>query len=88
MFFERIIDALKLLQSNRATQLADESRKLCRAVLRKVLIKVVHKNPGVDLTNVLDRLPKDANLKALEELVTPILEKVDSIKRVEGQRRD
>jgi hypothetical protein len=33
-------------------------------------------------------LPKNADLKALEELVAPILEKVDSIKRVEGQRRD
>jgi hypothetical protein len=88
MFFESIIDALKLLQSNRATQLANKSRKLCRAVLLKVLIKVVYKNPGVDLTNVLDRLPKDADLKALEKLVAPILEKVDSIKRIEGQHRD
>src|SRR3990170_2593723 len=88
MFFESIIDALKLLQSNRATQLANESRKLCRAILRKVLIKVVHHNPGIDLTNALGRLPRDADLKALEELIAPILEKVDSIKRIEGQRRD
>jgi hypothetical protein len=88
MFFESTIDALKLLQSNRATQLANESCKLCRAVLRKVLVKVVHKNPDVDLSNVLDHLPKDADLKALEELVAPILEKVDSIKRIKGQRRD
>jgi hypothetical protein len=71
MFFESIIDALKLLQSNRATQLANESRKLCRAILRKVLVKVVYNNPGVDLTNVLDHLPKDADLRALEELVAP-----------------
>src|SRR3990170_8181624 len=85
MFFESLIDALKLLKSNRATQLANESRQLCRAVLRKILIKVVHNNPGVDLSNVLGHLPKNANLKALEELVAPILERVDSIKRIEGQ---
>jgi septal ring factor EnvC (AmiA/AmiB activator) len=88
MFFESILEALKLLQSTRATQLANETRKLCRVVLRKVLIKVAYNNPGIDLTNVLGHLPKDADVKALEELVAPILEKVDSIKRIEGQRRD
>jgi septal ring factor EnvC (AmiA/AmiB activator) len=88
MFFESTLDALKLLQSTRATQLANETRQLCRAVLRKVLIKVVHSNPGIDLTSALGHLPKDADVKALEELVAPILEKVDSIKRIEGQRRD
>ena len=88
MFFEGVVDALKLLQANRATHLANESRKLCRAVLRKVLIKVVHKNPGIDLTNVLASLPEDADLKALEELVAPIVDRVSHVKRVEGQRRD
>ena len=88
MFFEGVIDALKLLQANRATHLANESRKLCQAVLLKVLVKVAHKNPGINLTNVLDRLPKDADLKALEELVTPIIDRVSHVKRVKGQRRD
>lgn len=88
MFFEGMIDALKVLHSDRATHLVNESRKLCRAVLRKVLIKVVHKNPGINLTNVLDTLPKDVDLKPLEELVAPIVDKVGQVKRVEGERRD
>ena len=88
LFFEGIIDALKLLQSDRATHLGNESRKICRAILLKVLVKVVHKNPGINLTNVLASLPGDADLKALKELVAPIVDRVSQVKRVEGQRRD
>jgi hypothetical protein len=88
MFFESIVDALKLFHSDLATHLANESRKLCRAILRKVLVKVVHKNPGINLTNVLASLLEDADLKALEELVAPIVDRVSQVKRVEGQRRD
>jgi hypothetical protein len=54
----------------------------------KVLIKVVHKNPGINLTNVLACLPGDVNLNALEELVAPIVDRVSQVKRVEGQPRD
>ena len=88
MFFEALLDTLKLLHSNQATQLANESRKLCRAVLLKVLTKVAYRNPGLDLTKVLDNLPEDADRKALEELVAPIIDVVDQVKRVEGQCRD
>ena len=68
--------------------MANKSRKLYRAVLLKVLIKVVHKNPGINLTNVLASLPEDADLKELEELIAPIIDRVSHVKRVEGQRRD
>jgi hypothetical protein len=88
MFFEGLVDALKLLRSNRAAHLANESRKLCRAVLSKVLTKVAYRNPGLNLTNVLASLPETADLKALEELVAPIVDRVSGVKRVEGQRRD
>jgi hypothetical protein len=88
LFFEGVVDALKRLHSDRKTHLANESRKLCQAVHRKVLIKVVHKNTGINLTNVLEILPKDVDLKALEELATPIVDKVSQVKRVESQRRD
>jgi hypothetical protein len=86
MFFEAVNEALKLLHSNRATQLASESRKLCRGVLLKVLTKVVYRNPGLDLSQ--DSLPVDADRRALEERVAPIVSMVDQVKRVEGQRRD
>jgi hypothetical protein len=88
MFFEALLDILKLLHSSRATQLANESRKLCQGILLKVLTKVAYRNPGLNLTNVLDSLPEDADRKALEEFVAPIVDMVDHVKRVEGQHRD
>ena len=45
-------------------------------------------NPGLNLTNVLKKLPLDADLEALKALVAPIVEKVSGIKRVEGDRVD
>jgi hypothetical protein len=86
MFFEAVLEALNLLHSNRATQLANESHKLCRGVLLKVLTKVAYRNPSLDLGQ--DSLPMDADRRALEELVAPIVSMVDQVKRVEGQRRD
>ena len=88
MFFDRVLGALEQLHSDRKAHLANESRKLCQAVLRKVLTKVVYRNPSINLANVFDHLPKDADLKAAEELVAPIVDRVSQVKRVEGDRRD
>ena len=54
MFFESIVDALKLLHSDQSNYLANESNKLCRAILFKVLIKVAYRNLSPDLTEVPD----------------------------------
>ena len=86
MFFEAVLDALKILHDGRATHLANESRMLCRGVLLKVLTKVAYRNPSIDLSQ--DSLPADADRKALEELVAPVVSLVDNVTRVEGQRRD
>ena len=88
LFFGGVVEALKQLQDNYPAQLADESRRLCQGALRKVLMKVAYRNPGLNLTNVLRSLPKDADLEALEVLVAPIVNKVSEIKRVEGECRD
>jgi hypothetical protein len=88
MFFESIVDALKQIQTNRSTSLAEEARKLCQAILFKVLIKVGYRNPGTNFTNVLASLSKDADTKAIEEAVMPIVTKVSQVKKIEGQRRD
>nr|XP_020160703.1 uncharacterized protein LOC109746002 [Aegilops tauschii subsp. strangulata] len=40
LFFERILNALEQLRSNRVAYLANESRRLCRGALTKVLTKV------------------------------------------------
>ena len=88
MFFEGLVDALKLLQANQTSKLANESRKLCQEVLQKLLMKVAYRNPGVDFSNIFKGLPKNADVKALEELVAPIVDRVGQVKRVEGDRRD
>ena len=49
MFLEVVLEALKLLHDRRATHLANESRKLCRGALLKVLTKVAYKNLGLNL---------------------------------------
>jgi len=87
-FFERVLDALKLLQSTRVAYLAEESWQLCRDALIKVLTKVAHWNPSVDFAEVLDSLPEDVNCQALEERIEPIISCASGVARLEGQRRD
>ena len=84
LFFEGVLDALEQLRSNRADDLANESRRLCRGALTKVLTKVAFWNPSVDFANALESLPEDVDLEALEEHIEPIISCVDGAKRVEG----
>ena len=88
LFFKHVLDALKLLHSKRETYLAEESRKLCRGALTKVLTKVAHWNPSVDFAQALDSLPEDVDRQALEERIEPIISCVSGVTRLEGQRRD
>ena len=88
MFFEGVLEALEQLRSNRAAYLANESRRLCRGALTKVLTKVAFWNPSVDFANALESLPEGTDLAVLEERIEPIISRVDGIQRVEGQRRD
>ena len=53
-----------------------------------MLMKVAFRNPGLSFTNVLKSLPLDADRGALKALVTPIVDKVSEIKRVEGDHVD
>jgi hypothetical protein len=88
LFLEGVVHALKQIQGDHRAKLAKESRQLCQAVLRMVLVKIAHKNPGLDLTNVLHKLPKSVDTRPLEALVEPIVAKVNETKRVEGEHRD
>jgi hypothetical protein len=88
LFFDGVVEALQQLQDNQRAQLANESRKLCRGVLQKLLVKIAYRNPGVDFSNIFKKLPKGYDPAPLEALVAPILEKVDNIPRVEGEHRD
>ena len=68
--------------------MANESRSICVGVLEKLLVKVAFRNPGLNLTNVLRKLPADADLDALKALVAPIVDRVNEVKRVDGDRVD
>ena len=52
------------------------------------MVKVAFRNPGLNFTNVLKKLPPDADLEALKALVAPIVDKVNEVKRVDGGRVD
>ena len=88
MFFDGVVEALKQLQDDYRAQLADESRRLYRGVLQRVLVKVAYRNPGVDFSNIFKKLPKEFDPLELEALVAPIVERVDKISRVEGEHRN
>ena len=88
LFFSGVGTALQQLRERIPKQLADESRRLCAGALEKVLMKIAHRNPGLNLTKVLRTLPPDVDQEALKALVAPIVNKVGGIKRVEGDRAD
>ena len=88
LFFKGVATALQRLREKIPKQLADESRTICARVLEKVLVKVAFRNPGLNFTNVLKKLPADANLEALKALVAPIVDKVNEVRRVDGERVD
>ena len=88
LFFEGVLGALEQLHSNRAASLADESRRLCRGAMTKVLTKVAYWNPTLDFDAAPESLPEDTDLALLREHIEPIISRVGGILRVEGLRRD
>ena len=88
LFFRGIAPALADLQKKLPAQLAEESRQLCVGTLERVLTKIVYRNPGINLVNVLRSLPADADMEALKAQVAHIIAKVNKISRVEGDRVD
>ena len=88
LFFKYVVTALRQLWERIPKQLANESRAICARVLEKVLVKILFRNPSIDLTRVTKKLPAGADLEELKALVAPIVYKVSEIKRVEGDRVD
>jgi hypothetical protein len=84
MFFEGLIDALKAHHQESATLLANESRKLACDMLFKVLVKLVHRNPGIDISKAFMSLPKGTDTSAVEALVAPIANSVGQVSRTQG----
>jgi hypothetical protein len=60
-FFEGLIDALKTYHEDRSASFADESRKFARNVLYKVLLKLAHRHPDLDLSGIFRKLPRNTS---------------------------
>src|SRR6187200_1492150 len=88
LFFRGVAPALARLREKLPAQLADESRRLCAGTLERVLTKIVYRNPGINLVNVLRSLPDDADQEALKAQVAHIVAKVNKVRRREGDRVD
>ena len=88
LFFRGVAPALAGLRNRIPAQLTEESRRLCAGTLERVLTKIVYRNPGINLRNVLCSLPADADTEALKEQVSHIIAKVAKLGRKEGDRVD
>ena len=88
LFFKGVATALQHLRERIPKKLADESHAICAKVLEKVLVKILFHNPGLDLTRVLKKLPAGADLEELKALVAPIVDKVNEVRRIDGERVD
>ena len=88
LFFRGIAPALARLREKIPVQLADEARRLCMGTMERLLSKIVYRNPGINLVNVLRTLPPEADQEALKTQVAHIVAKVGKIQRVEGDHRN
>ena len=88
LFFKGVVTALQQLWERIPKKLADESRAICAKVLEKVLVKILFRNPGLDLTRVLKKLSAGADLEELKAIVAPIVDTVNEVRRVDGERVD
>ena len=88
LFFKGVAPALAQLRERVPTQLAKEVRRLCMGTMERVLTKIVYRNPGINLENVLRTLPPEADLEALKAQVAHIVAKAGKIKRVDRDRVD
>ena len=84
IYFEKVVDALERLHSNRAASLAEESRILCWGTMTRVLTKIAYWHPDHDFGAVLKSLLEGVDTAALNERIQPILSRISKIKRVEG----
>jgi hypothetical protein len=87
-FFEGLIDALKTYHEDRSTLFADESWKFVHNVLYKVLLKLAHRHPDLDLSRIFRKLPQNTDVTATDKIAAPLANKVLQVPRIQGNRQD
>ena len=72
LFFNELIDKLKVHEEGRAKRFATESRKLARNALFMVLSNLAWRHPDLDLKDGFRKPPPGADVPAAEEKATPL----------------
>ena len=76
LFFEGLIEGLKMYEDERAACLANESRKLARNALFMVLSNLSYRHPNLDLNDGFRKATPGADVPAAEEKAAPLTDKV------------
>jgi hypothetical protein len=88
LFFEGLLEVLKKHHEKRSANFASESRKFCSDVVSKMLIKIICRNPGIDVSKAFKSLPPGTDTTAAEEAIAPLISKIHQVPRTEGDRKD
>ena len=76
LFFNELIDKLKVHEEGRAERFATESRKLARNALFMVLSNIACSHPEHDLGDGFKKPPAGADVAAAEKKSTPLPDRV------------
>jgi hypothetical protein len=87
-FVEGLIDALKTYHEDRSASFADESQKFMHNVLYKVLLKLAHRHPNLDLFGIFRKLPQNTDITAVDKIAAPLADKVLQVPRIQGDHQD
>ena len=85
LFFDGLLEILKKHHEKRSTSFANESWKFCIGLISKMLVKIICRNPDVDVSKAL---PPGTDTIAAERAIIPLIDKINQILRTEGDRRD
>ena len=87
LFFEGLIDGLKMYEDDRAADFANESRKLARDALFLVLSNLAFFHPDLDQSDGFKKRPSGADTFVVAKKVGPLTDRVLSVPRTQGSRR-
>ena len=76
LFFNELIDKLKVHEEGRAKRFATESRKLAHNALFMVLSNIACRHPELDLDDGFKKPPASADIAAAEKNATPRADRV------------
>jgi hypothetical protein len=88
LFFDGLLEILKKHHEKRSASFANESRKFCIEVVSKMLVKIICRNPDIDVSKAFKTLPLGTDTTAAERAIVPRIDKINQIPRTEGDHTD